>query len=332
MITHAIFALLIITALSLVYLAQFIGSMNLRIFNYIILPFLCITVFILLFHSYVQDFTGNLIIAGAAIYSACIALFISKSEDFQRKSEEKRQSELRHSLIHEFLNEIIRSIGNEANNYTAYSDAISANYLMPNIPLKTTSFHFINRVLDLGSETIYKSLKKDLQQIQIIDLISLLEKALFIKSSTKEQHPTFISSFNGYSNSMSEAQYDINSIYVDIARLFGSSNPNDDLQGRKFVSLIDDYNRLMGLGHLDARSYDHVSNNLFAKLEQILIEWIGHTKTDFPNRINLALKKYDTSFTKLLEYQMEQKKYFAHCASELKLLNKKIENLLSSGD
>lgn len=257
----------------------FIGIIYLimnRVFNYLFLPLIIMICVGIILKVIGFDYVAQYVSASGSIFSACVALFIFKNNEFVAKNKEmlKRETKVEHLCT--LIDEAIKVLSKEISNYNKFVFELNTKGLNQ-ISLNSTPFYLIEQVSKMDNSELYDSIVKrrngfDGNKLQklYLDIVKYVENSLFIKKNSNEQYINFINSFNIYSDQWKKCQLDLNDLHIDI-----NSNPSGlpDFDSG-FLKIIYDYNQDINDNTINPYSIEDIRMHLYDPL-------VGHLKTNF---------------------------------------------------
>lgn len=211
-----------------------------REFSFIIAPIIALVLIILCLYNVGFKYLPSLIIAFATIQSALIAIYISKTKEYNDK---QMQIANRKLILDHFISLIekgMETIEKEIENYNLFCEDLRAGEFN-RISLQTKSFLLLERVTDEISSELFQAItedKSDDYKQSYIDIITHALDAQFLKKNTQSHYFKFIKDYNTQISNILCVQKDFNNYYRK------TMNSNERAQFKnKLMAIIREYNK-----------------------------------------------------------------------------------------
>jgi len=297
-----------------------------REWKYLIIPLGLLILIGWLAHILQFTYSEQFVIASGAIYSACIALYISKSTEFhnQVKEEKNKQTQLEHVIT--MAKKGIDVITREQDNYSTYIDQIKKVGLGQTY-LKTTPFYFLEQTSTYDQGSLYSSIisskKSEDSELRksYINFSQQVKNSLFIKENATKQFIIFNEAYNKSANELTNGMLSLNEVYTKIG-----SNPVIQFE-RAYSRIIDNFNAAVHNQTIDYFSPSDLMTNLFTPL-LALLQNLQRSNQYVPT-ISQALKICEVNLNKMEEIRDTTIEHYGKLRDDLEEIKTKLQKEIS---
>lgn len=299
--------------------------MNWRVFVFIILPILLLSLFGYFLLKASFEYIGSYIIACATLMSAMIAIFISKTNE----SIESKRIEENRSVFLTYFTSIIEkgaeSISAEIQDYGRFISQLSESG-MSQVPLLTTPLHFLRTAAKEFGDKYFdailgvKSLEKNEAKRSYLEMMSDVNNAIFIRDNAHSQYKEFIISFNEQAKILRTTLLNFNRLHIEVMNT--EEVPNRFSQ--EMARIVGNFNQGVNDGNIDFYSTTDHRTHILTPVRALLND--TNPGFMFFGRLHHISLEHEVVLNKIDEIQSIVSEHFSSAVSNLTEIQTRIRN------